>query len=795
MKKHIFIISILLVLAINSFSQNLIISGKVMDQNNMPVDAAEVLFIFDNQFIASELTTESGNFTFKNLAPDTYLLLIRQLGDTLYSRNINLTESADLGVIKVTQTPKQLAEVIVTGQKKIIERKGDKLIFNVENSVFATGATAIEVLKNIPRIDPSSETLKIIGKSNVLVMVNERLLNLGGRELDNYLKTLRSEDIAKIELITNPSAKFDAAGNMGVINIVLKKNTNIGFDGSVTGTYVQRTKAGFWPSGNLTYSTDKLSIGLNFFADRESRIYDSDIDIIFPELTRKSKTCREDRSKGLESGLNVDYEFKNSNLGIAINSSLWDTKELLESKVSFINNSNLIDSTQNLPSNDRNKYNYFSISPYYDLKLDTTGKKMKLNYNYLQRDYNDKIDFISQNYLGNFEQFILQTSAANHSKLNYKVNTVNIDFELPFKKYKIETGVKYSNFNNNSDIIFYNTSDGNFEVDENQSNHFIYTENIYAAYFSIEKQWNDKFFTKAGLRYEATKTKGNSITIDTLFEKYFDYLFPSIFVSYNPNENNSFSLGYNKRIDRPAFYHVNPFRTYVDFYNYDEGNPELEPSITHNVEFSYMLKSNFSLTAYFSLLKNGSDYITIAQMNSPMIVSTPMNFMEQKTFGLDMSYNWNITKKLSSNNSFSCNYNSSESSIPELTTASSKGYGSSISSRNNYKISENTRVYLIYDYDFPGTNGFWKSQHSSYLALGGVCSFPKQNMVVNISYNDIFRTYIGKGTQKYPNFIWKSKSYYDNRSFNISVTYKFGNKKSKSVDREIDDSDKSRLNK
>jgi hypothetical protein len=178
-----------------------------------------------------------------------------------------------------------------------------------------------------------------------------------------------------------------------------------------------------------------------------------------------------------------------------------------------------------------------------------------------------------------------------------------------------------------------------------------------------------------------------------------------------------------------------------------------------------------------------------------VIISTPKNFLEQKTFGLDMSYNWRITKKLSSYNSISGNYNQATSSVPELTTASSKGYGGSISSRNNYKISDNTRIYLLYAYDFPGTYGFTKVQHSNYLALGGVFSFPKQNMVVDISYNDIFRTYLGKAITKYPNFIWKSDMYYDVRNLKISITYKFGNKKSKSIDRNIDDSDKSRLSK
>jgi hypothetical protein len=713
---------------------------------------------------------------------------------------LSLTLSAQTDSLKVKdslQVEKQIKEVIVVGQNKLIEQKGDRIIFNVKNSPLSTGVGANEILKNMPRIDPTSETLKIIGKSNVLVMVDDRLVNFSGKDLDNFLKTLRSEDISRIELITNPPAKYDAAGNSGLINIVLKKKTNIGFDGSVTGTYVQRTKPGFMPSANLNYSTEKLSIGLNIFAAKDIRTADSDIDIVYSDLTRKSKTHREDNTKSLSNGLSVDYSFKKSNLGMLINTDFWKYNQITKSKVRFVNNSGKIDSTQNLPSTNENKYNYLSFSPYYDLKLDTLGKKLKLNYNYLTRTNNSYSDFISENYSENFEHFNSQTSVKNNSESNYNVHTFNADLELPFTNFKIETGAKYSYFKNDSDIKLYDTTNGNPVLDNNQSNKFIYYENIYAGYFSIEKQWNDKFFTKAGLRYEATKTKGNSVTTNAIFENKFDYFFPSVYFSYNPNENNSFSLGYNKRIDRPLFYDVNPFRTYIDFYNYTEGNPKLEPSITHNIEFSYILKNNFSLTAYFSLLKNASDYITISQSDNPVIFSTPENFYKQKSYGLDLSYNWKITNNFSSYNSLSAYHNDAVSEIPEMTAKNFKGYGFFFSSRNNYVINSKlgNKLYLNYIHKFPSTDGFWKIYTRTTLSVGGIFNFLDKKLVLNVSISDVFRQFATKAKQQYPNLTWNSTIYNDQRNFNLSLTYKFGNNKSKTADRQIDDSDKTRLSK
>ena len=175
---------------------------------------------------------KKGNFT----------LVIRYLGEILYQKTIALNENTDLGVLKVDNAH-QLSEVTLTAKKQLIEKKSDRLVYNVQNSLLSTGVSSDELLKNIPRIDPTSDGLKIIGKSNVLVMIDDRLLNISGDDLKNYLKTLRSENIDKIEIITNPSAKYDAAGNTGLINIKLKKKLNTGFDANISSTSILTKQA------------------------------------------------------------------------------------------------------------------------------------------------------------------------------------------------------------------------------------------------------------------------------------------------------------------------------------------------------------------------------------------------------------------------------------------------------------------------------------------------------------------------------------------------------------------------
>lgn len=689
---------------------------------------------------------------------------------------------------------KQIQEVEIIAQKKLIERKGDKIVFNVANSIFSTGLNANEILKNVPRIDPTSENLKIIGKSNVLVMVNDKLLNLSGSDLDIYLKSIRAESISRVELITTPPANYDASGNSGLINIVLKKNSNLGFDGSVTGSYIQRRKSGFMPSTSLTYSNNKVAFGFNLFADREIRSAQSDIDINYSNLLRKSNIYREDKTKGLTVAFNIDYKINDrSNAGIVINTDWWNTDQNSESKVFFIKNST-IDSAQDLPSKNKNKYNYISISPYYDIKLDILGKKLKFNYNFLKRNNDNFRNFSSRAYTGNFETLTNEVFAINNSESRYLVNTLNVDLELPFKSFRIDIGGKYSNFTNDSDIKYYDLTTGEYILDESQSNIFRYKENIYAMYFSAEKKWNDKLFSKIGMRYEGTQTMGNSFTTGSVFENNFDNFFPSLYFSYELNDKNSFSIGYNKRIDRPVFYDVNPFRTYFDLYNYSEGNPRLQPSITHNLEFSYIFRNNLTVTAYGSIFKDSSDYITISEINNPVIVSRPENYFNKKTLGLDVSYNWNITKKLSTYNSFSTYFNNTQSNIPNITISHLNGYGYFFSSRSTYKIGKNNnKIYLNYYNKFPSTEGLYKIYNRSSITLGGIFNFLEKKLILNVSVGDIFRQASTKMKQEYANFVWNSNVYNDQRNFNISITYKFGNNKSKSVNREINDSDKNRL--
>lgn len=795
--KQLIITMVFLLLSYTTSAQTY--KGAILDSQKQPIAYANVIArsSIEGHLITGVVSDEQGQFKMLVDTKKPFIITISFIGYDSWAKNIVSSSSTDLGVITLNESRNELEAVVLTVKRPVITRTGDRLVFNVQNSVVSQGYNATEVIKNVPRIDPTSDALKIIGKSSVMVLVNNRLINLEGSDLTAYLKSLRSENIARIEVMTIPPAKYDAAANSGLINIILKKNIDLGFDGTVTYTHIQRTKPGIMPSASLRYSSKKLSTSLNIFADRETKIYDLDANIDYTTRIRKSTVKREDDTKGISSGLSVDYQLNNmSRIGIVLNGSFWDTEQNTKAKTFFKNSIQNIDSTQNLPSNNKNQYDYLALSAYYDITLDTLGKTLKFNYNRLQKNNEDNRNLVSTGFNGDFGAQTNYTSANNISKAVYSASSVNADLELPFSNFKMEFGGKWTALANDSEIQYFDTSSAIPFLDINQSNTFRYDETIWAAYASLEKSWNDKLYSKIGIRYETTSAKGYSISQNNTFTNSFENFFPSIFLSYQLNNSHAFSLAYNKRIDRPVFYDVNPFRSYINFYNYIEGNPKLQPSITNNIEFSYTLKNNLSLITYASFLKNGSEYLTITSDDDLFIISRPENYYNQHTLGLDLSYSFKPFKNFNSYNSFSIYYNSSESKLPQYTIPDLKGYGYFLSTSNtwNFNKKRNNRLYLNFYQKFPSTEGLTTISNRASLKLGCIVNFFDKNLTLNISVNDIFKQSYTKTTENYPGYTWKSNQYSDQQNLNFTVTYKFGNNKFRNSKRSIDDSDKSRFN-
>lgn len=794
-RKLFFIVLLSLPSCLNA--QNLI-TGYVINDSNEPVEFANV-FLTDNDgfVIVGTITNKGGQFQLEHKEKNDFKISVSHIGYEIWSKSFSNKENIELGAIKLTQNT-ELEEVIISSRKKVISKVGNKLVFNVENSKEVSGLDGLETIKFAPRIDPTSDCPHIFGKDQTLIYINGRPSNQPTASICKYLSTLRSDQIKKIEVITTTSAKLDAEGNKAIINVVLKENANIGFDGSTSIHYNQRTYPTYWPSTSLTYSTKKLSTSLNtaYFDEKQNNQLTNNF--LFDEAYRESKTNTKPHIKGFLGSLNLDYELNSKiNLGARLSSNFSKNDEKTTTETSFKNVvSQSIDSTFALPTNGNINYKYNALSVYGDIKLDTLGSMIKVSANTLRRIQSDNKTLHSTMFSGNSSEVIRTESALNDSDVDYRVNSLIADVEISRPKTKWEFGGKVTLINNDSNISFFDTNSGTPVIDPNQSNNFLYDETIIATYISFDLYHWDEWFIQLGLRYENTKTKGQSITLNEINNNGYNSIFPTAYISYDPNNNNSFSLGYSTSITRPRFYSVNPFRMYVDFFSYSEGNPFLLPSYTHNIELGYILKNNLSFFVSNIFINDSYDYLTLTSESDNLQITSPQNYFDQYILGVDVRYKWSPYKWYSNSLSLNWSYSESTSAIPDITLNRLAGNGLTLSTNNVFIINQKreNKLYLSFIQNLPSTDGFVNTSNSANLTLGGVFHFFNKNLILQLQMRDVFRQQRIIAVENYQNYRYESKTYNDTRAFTCLLTYKFGNKKSKQRQRNIDHSEQNRMN-
>ncbi|MGG8497424.1 TonB-dependent receptor domain-containing protein [Tenacibaculum sp. TC6] len=795
--KRILLTLTLIINSFLSFSQ-INISGIVKDSVSNIEFANVFLKDINNNIVTGSITNEKGFFKIE-VKKGKYIIVVSFIGYKDWNKEILVEgNNISLGNIQLIQNENRLDEVIISAKKPLIQKKVDRLIFNVENSIISQGADGLEVLQRTPRIDISSSGVKIIGKSSVNILVDGRMLNLSSSDLEAYLRGIRSDNISKIEVITSPPAKYDAEGNSGLINIITKKNPNLGWDGSIGATYIQRTYSAFIPTSNIKFANKKLNISLNVSADTEAKKSVSTNDIEYDSRFWNTSRNRKDSSKGLMLNLNSNYKInKKSETGFIYSGSFWDINQKGNNLSNFIQKENYaLDSILMTKTKNKNEYGFHSINGYYDLKLDSIGKKFSLNIDYLVKNSSNDINFnsigMSSNGAKNSE-----TSVLNKSDNKYEVVSLGTDFTLPYKTLNVEIGGKLTFINNNSSLFYYDIASGDPIINLSRTNQFEYKEKTSALYISIEKELSEKWITQIGLRYENTYLKGFSPTLNQTNTNTLNNVFPSAYVSYDPKENHSLSISYSKRIDRPGFSNLNPFRVYSDPYSYDSGNPFLEPSFTHNLEFSYIYKNNLSLTLYASKLIDVIDFITLTDENSNEIISQPENLYNQLTYGLDISHRLTLFKWFNSYNSLSTYFNRANSNFEDETLTSYNGYGTYFSTKNTITLNKKRTSFFTINFfqSFPNVDGFFKSRNRASLDLGLKFKLLEDNLQVNISGNDLFKQNRNVGKEQYQNFTQFSSIYNDMRNFTISLSYKIGSKNVRQGRRKSKyNEDKQRLN-
>ncbi len=630
------------------------LAGKVLDNTQKPVEGAilSLLFAKDSLMAKTYITEADGKFEFNNLKPTDYRLQISQVGYQNYlSPVITLRAeepSFDLPAIQLQPENNTLKEVTLTSQKPFIERKIDRTVLNPDALLSNAGANILEVLEKAPAIQLDGEgNISLKGKQGVMVFIDDKPTYIAAKDLPNYLRSLPAGSVETIEIMPNPPAKYDAAGNAGIINIRLKRQIAKGLNGSFSTNYGQGRFSRTNSSLNFNYRFNKI----NFFTNLSANVNNSYQDLtIWREyfqptgernsaFTQNSYIKKRNRSLNLKMGIDY-YATEKSTFGFVVSGFSNPSNTPNAGKAQITDQNGLLTSRNEALATADETWLNGTVNANYSYKIDKKGKEISANLDYLYYDNNTTQSLVNE---GLTPDFVSVDRKVLDSKLPSKIaiQTAKVDYTNPLPAgAKLEAGAKISHISTQNIANFFDVIDGIATPNYDFSNDFAYTENISAGYLNFSKE-GKRFSFQAGLRYEGTaiggKQKGNIVIKDSAFTRRYDSFFPTFFINYQLDSAGKHQVGFNygRRINRPNYQDMNPFTYPMDRFTLYGGNPFLRPTFSQNFELSYTLNNAITLTAQYSLTKDVINE-TIEQ-GANIFYSRPGNIGQQISYGLSLN--------------------------------------------------------------------------------------------------------------------------------------------------------------
>lgn len=600
------------------------IGVSVISADKAPIFKATVsLLKTDSSILAVEVTDAAGKAEFRSLLSGQYILRVTNISHVTLVKSVDLTGKISVDeTITLQADATVLKDVSVTTKKPAIQFLTDKTVVNVEASISSAGATVMDVLEKSPGITIGRDgTIIMKGKPQVMVLIDGKQTQLSGTELQAYLSGLPASQVSTVELIDNPGAKYDAAGNAGIINIRTKTSKQKGFNGSVSLSLGQGFFTKSNNSLNLNYRTGKFNLFANYGTrlgkermtmDVLRKYFDSNgndsLLLQQPNVTRTNIT-----SHNLKTGVDF-FAGKNTTIGVVFTGNITTRDISVSSTIDWMSPSYVIDSTINTEGTRHIRFERAGVNFNAKQIIDATSE-LAADIDLIKFDING--DQYFQTRLATPGSTIQATKGNIPSALT--IFTAKIDYSKRFKELLWEAGLKTASTNTDNLAQYYFHDGTAWQDDPSRSNHFLYDEKIHSLYSSIDKQ-KGKWHWQAGLRYELTSYKanqlGNTVVKDSSFQKNYGSLFPSAFVSFSADSNNTFTLRLGRRIDRPQFQNLNPFLVTINKYTFEGGNPFIRPQYTWNIELMHSYKNILSAGVSYSYLKDYFSQIFVIDSNS-----------------------------------------------------------------------------------------------------------------------------------------------------------------------------------
>jgi len=762
-------------------AQNSTLVIKVENSTGTPLAHATVeLLRADSSLVKITVTDTAGIGQFNQLVAGGYLARISRVGFAPHqTAPFTVNGATTLPAVQLTAASETLNTVTVTARRPFIEMQPDKTVVNLEASITNVGTTALEALEKLPGVTVDKDgNISLKGKSGVLILIDGKQTYMDAAQLSSMLGGMSAAQLSQVEIMDQPSARYDAAGNAGIINIKTKKEKQKGFNGSISAAYSQ----GFYPKNNNSLQANYRSGRFNYFVNytlnrNESftkiyalrRYYEADAKTLASQLEQPSRFYGKGRTHNLRAGTDFFVNSKTT-LGVVLNGLLLNRTSRGGNNALWMNPGGQTDSLISTQSSTETNFKTgganFNFRHQFSSSRELTADVDVLRYNLISDQY--------------FENKLLFPQTYTEASKAYVPSEINIvsakaDYSQLLKEVKVDAGWKSSHITTNNKAAHEYRDAAEWKTDLGKSNHFLYEENIHAVYTTAQTE-KGKWNLQGGLRYESTNYNaqqlGNALRKDSSFSRSYNSLFPSLFASYKADSNHQLTFIAARRIDRPAFQNLNPFVFIINKYTYQQGNPFMRPQYTWNFEVNHVFKQILTTGLSYSSTK---DYISqvFPSDTSGIIIYTNGNIGRLQQWGVDVGLQLAPLPFWSFNANAVLNYKKLQGDLWKQYNANITQY--TISMAHQFKLPKGWSGEL---------SGFYTSRSqvdlqevldpAGQLSAGIGKNVLKNKLSLKLAVRDIFYTQWMKGMTYFDGADEYFKLTRDTRVATLSATWRFG---------------------
>lgn len=761
------------------------LSGNINDDKKEPLAGAYLMLLRDTALFRTTVTDADGKFTIEDVLAGDYKIRISLVGYENYvSDVIRVSGNMTLPEFSMKRKSGELQEVTIQGQKPFIEVKADKIVVNVENSIVSAGSSVMDVLQRSPGVNvDNNDNISLKGKQGVIIWIDGKPTPMQGVDLATVLRSMPSSSIDKIELISNPGARFDAAGSAGIINIKTKKDKRMGLNGTATLTYGQGKYPKYGAGTNLNYRNKKFNVYASYNYAQRYWFNHLMLNRKFLDTTGEGKQLfryNQDNYalfnfKNHIASAGVDYNLSaHTVIGASFSGSTNNFEPKADNASQALGNND--DLLYNFNTTGRHDNFYYNYAANLNLRhtFDTSGRELGIDADYAAFGNKSKQNFVTSYYSPDGGMY--QPDYYLKSNLNgvTQIQSLKADYVHPLTKaMRLEAGVKTSLVKADNEPLFYEKVNGDYTLDLKRSNHFIYKENINAAYATLNKEWT-KWSMQLGARVENTNAKWEQKTTGQQYDTSYTQLFPSLAFQYHLDPKHDLGVTFSRRIERPNYQQLNPFKYFIDKTTYREGYPYLQPASFYSMELSHTFNQRFVTTFTFGINRGIiTEVIQPSDNEDSITVQTNKNLKQMTFVGLSGAYPFQITKWWSNVINFNIYYALYEGNIANTPLRNGKPTFD-LNTSNTFLLPGDFSAELSLFYQARQIYGYMDVQPLWMLNAGVQKHLFNKRATVRLNIQDIFFKGYPRATSTYTGYQEDFIAERETRVANISLIYRFG---------------------